>query len=158
MYMTSDTARPGGILYPLRRAEAWLDARGKWAWIATLVLAFIFVWPVGLALLAYMIWGRKMFARSCGHRRQGHDHSWGRHAMRAGQPTGNHAFDDYKAQALRRLEEEQEAFEAFLQRLRTSKDKSEFDSFMDERARATAAQDAAEPETKPEPGARPGEY
>ena len=28
MYMTSDTARPGGILYPLRRAEAWLDARG----------------------------------------------------------------------------------------------------------------------------------
>jgi hypothetical protein len=158
MYMTSDTARPGGILYPLRRAEAWLDARGKWAWIATLVLAFIFVWPVGLALLAYMIWGRKMFARSCGHRRQGHDHSWGRHAMRAGQPTGNHAFDDYKAQALRRLEEEQEAFEAFLQRLRTSKDKSEFDSFMDERARATAAPDAAEPEAKPEPGARPGEY
>jgi len=156
MYMTSDTARPGGILYPLRRAEAWLDARGKWAWIATLVLAFIFVWPVGLALLAYMIWGRKMFSRSCGQRRHATDHSWGRHAMRAGQPTGNRAFDDYKAQALRRLEEEQEAFEAFLQRLRTSKDKSEFDSFMDERAKATAAQDAAE--VKPETGARPGEY
>lgn len=156
MYMTSDTARPGGILYPLRRAEAWLDARGKWAWIATLVLAFIFVWPVGLALLAYMIWGRKMFSRSCATRRHGSDHSWGRHAMRAGQPTGNRAFDDYKAEALRRLEEEQEAFEAFLQRLRTSKDKSEFDSFMDERAKATAAQDVTE--AKPETGARPGEY
>ena len=76
------------------------------------------------------------------------------------QGTGNHAFDDYKAQALRRLEEEQEAFEAFLQRLRSSKDKSEFDSFMEDRARTTAAQDAAEAgaETKPEPGARPGEY
>ena len=76
--------------------------------------------------------------------------------MRAGQPTGNRAFDDYKAQALRRLEEEQEAFEAFLQRLRTSKDKTEFDSFMDERAKSNAAQDVAE--AKPETGARPGEY
>lgn len=81
--------------------------------------------------------------------------------MRPGQPTGNGAFDDYKAQALRRLEEEQEAFEAFLQRLRSSKDKSEFDSFMDERARSNAAQDAAEAagaDASPETGARPGEY
>ena len=160
MYTTTETARPGGIRNALRRAEAWLDQRGKWAWIATMVLAFIFFWPVGLALLAYMIWGKQMFARSCGHRRHMHDHmhAWGRHAMRAAQPTGNRAFDDYKAQALRRLEEEQEAFEAFLQRLRTSKDKTEFDAFMDERAKTTAAQDAAETEAKPETGARPGEY
>lgn len=158
MYTTTDTARPGGIRNAFRRAEGWLDQRGKWAWIAAMVLGFIIFWPVGLALLAYMIWGKQMFARSCGHSRHSHDHSWGRHAMRAGQTTGNRAFDDYKAQALRRLEEEQEAFEAFLQRLRTSKDKTEFDSFMDERARATAAQDGAEPEAKPEPGARPGEY
>ena len=163
MYTTTDTARPGGIRTAFRRAEGWLDQRGKWAWIAAMVLGFIFVWPVGLALLAYMIWGKQMFARSCGHRRH-HDrdnssgHSWGRHAMRAGQPTGNRAFDDYKTQALRRLEEEQEAFEAFLQRLRSSKDKSEFDSFMDDRARTTAAQDAAETEVKPETGARSGEY
>ena len=145
----------------LRRGEAWLDTKGRAAWIAAMVLGFVVFWPLGLALLAYMIWGKQMFARSCGHRRHhDHHHAWGRHAMRAGQPTGNRAFDDYKAQALRRLEEEQEAFEAFLQRLRSSKDKSEFDSFMDERARATAAQDAAEtaPEAKPEPGARPGEY
>lgn len=156
MYTTTDTARPGGIRTAFRRGEAWLDQRGKWAWIAAMVLGFIFFWPVGLALLAYMIWGKQMFARSCGHRRHhGHDQSWGRHAMRAGQPTGNRAFDDYKAEALRRLEEEQEAFEAFLQRLRTSKDKTEFDSFMDERAKATTAQDA---EVKPEPGTRPGEY
>ena len=167
MYTTTDTARPGGIRTAFRRSEAWLDQRGKWAWIAAMVLGFIFFWPVGLALLAYMIWGKQMFARSCGHRRHhDHDHagghSWGRHAMRAGQATGNRAFDDYKAQALRRLEEEQDAFEAFLQRLRSSKDKSEFDSFMDERARTTAAQDAAEADaevaTKPETGARPGEY
>lgn len=158
MYTTTDTARPGGIRNAFRRAEGWLDQRGKWAWIAAMVLGFIVFWPVGLALLAYMIWGKQMFARSCGQRRHAHDHSWGRHAMRAGQATGNRAFDDYKAHALRRLEEEQEAFEAFLQRLRTSKDKSEFDAFMDERAKATAAADAAQAEVKPEPGARPGEY
>lgn len=163
MYMTSDTARPGGIRNAFRRAEGWLDARGKWAWIAAMVLGFIIFWPVGLALLAYMIWGKQMFARSCGHRRNhDHDHRWGQHAMRAAQPTGNRAFDSYKAETLRRLEEEQEAFEAFLQRLRTSKDKTEFDAFMEDRARANTAQDVTEADapaaTKPEAGSRPGEY
>ena len=37
---------------------------GKGAWIAAMVLGFVFFWPVGLALLAYMIWGKRMF-RSC---------------------------------------------------------------------------------------------
>lgn len=162
MYTTTDTARPGGIRTAFRRVEAWLDARGKWAWIATMVLGFILFWPVGLALLAYMIWGKQMFSRSCGARRHDrhHDHHWGRHAYRAGMPTGNTAFDTYKAEALRRLEDEQEAFEAFLQRLRSSKDKSEFDAFMEDRARATAAQDAAEvkPDEAGETKNRPGEY
>jgi hypothetical protein len=146
MYSTTDTARPGGIRTAFRRADAWLDARGKWAWIAAMVLGFVLFWPVGLALLAYMIWGKQMFSRSCGHSRH-HDHAghaWGRHAHRAAQTTGNTAFDTYKTEALRRLEDEQDAFEAFLQRLRNSKDKSEFDAFMEDRARSNAAQDAAE--------------
>lgn len=50
-------------------------------------------------------------------------------------PTGNSAFDAYKADTLQRLEEEQEAFESFLQRLRDAKDKQEFDAFMDDRAK-----------------------
>lgn len=160
MYTTTDTARSGGFRNSLRRAEAWLDQRGKWAWIATMVLGFVVFWPVGLALLAYLIWGKRMFASSCGHRRHKHDHhAWGRHGFRAAQPTGNFAFDSYKAEALRRLEDEQEAFEAFLQRLRNSKDKSEFDAFMEDRARANAAADAAETtEAKPEGDARKGEY
>jgi hypothetical protein len=161
MTTTTDTARPGGFRSALHRSEDWLDAKGKWAWIAAMILGFVFFWPLGLALLAYMIWGKKMFARSCGHRRahgHDHDHHWGRHAMRAAQPTGNRAFDSYKAETLRRLEEEQEAFEAFLQRLRTSKDKTEFDAFMEDRARANVAQDASDTEPKPETGARPGEY
>jgi hypothetical protein len=162
MITTTDTARPGGIRSALRRSEDWLDRKGTWAWMAAMVLGFIIFWPVGLALLAYMIWGKQMFARSCGHGRDHKSYSysyrWDRHGSRSTQTTGNTAFDDYKASALRRLEEEQEAFEAFLQRLRSSKDKSEFDTFMDERARATAAQDTDDTPPKPETGTRPGEY
>ena len=48
-------------------------------------------------------------------------------------PSGNSAFDAYKSDTLARLEQEQEAFESFLDRLRAAKDKAEFDQFMDER-------------------------
>ena len=108
------------------RAENWLDDKGKGAWIAAMVLGFIFVWPVGLALLFYMIWSKRMFSgKSCVRRST---------RMMATRSTGNSAFDAYKADTLRRLEEEQGNFEAFLERLREAKDKAEFDQFMDERA------------------------
>lgn len=112
------------------RAEAWLDARGKGAWIAAMVLGFIFFWPIGLALLAYMIWSKRMFNSSCksmSNRRTRH----------MGKSSGNSAFDAYKSETLRRLEEEQDNFEAFLKRLRDAKDKAEFDQFMDDRAKMT---------------------
>ena len=47
--------------------------------------------------------------------------------------SGNHAFDEYRAETLRRLEDEQREFMAFLERLRHAKDKAEFDQFMAER-------------------------
>ena len=112
----------------LRRYERWLDERGKGAWIAAMVLGFIFVWPIGLALLAYMIWSKRMFSGNCVARTR-----TARHAFKS---TGNNAFDAYKADTLRRLEDEQDAFEAFLQRLREAKDKAEFDEFMEDRSRS----------------------
>ena len=48
--------------------------------------------------------------------------------------SGNASFDAYRADTLRRLEEEQHKFERFLGRLRDAKDQSEFDDFLDERA------------------------
>ncbi|MDX1780659.1 MAG: DUF2852 domain-containing protein [Thalassovita sp.] len=114
----------------LSRAEAWLDSKGKGAWIAAMVLGFVFVWPIGLALLLYMIWSKQMFGQHCRHR--------ARHGFHAMKSSSNTAFDAYKTDTLRRLEQEQEDFEAFLQRLRDAKDKAEFDQFMDERARAAA--------------------
>jgi len=43
------------------------------------------------------------------------------------------AFDEYRAETLRRLEQEQGEFQDFLDRLRRAKDKAEFDQFMAER-------------------------
>ena len=130
--MTAITAWPA-------QAQDWLDDRGKPAWIAAMILGFIVFWPLGLGILFYMIWSKRMFNGSCrNHWRQNRD-EWRRHREmhRHGfRTSGNSAFDSYKADTLRRLEEEQDAFEAFLQRLREAKDKTEFDAFMDERARA----------------------
>jgi uncharacterized protein DUF2852 len=117
------------------QAENWLDERGKGAWIAAMVLGFIFIWPVGLALLFYMIWSKRMSSRSfsrsfgCSHSR----HKSARHS--SFRSSGNVAFDSYKEETLKRLEDEQEAFRSFLDRLREAKDKTEFDQFMDDRAK-----------------------
>ncbi|MDJ0639152.1 MAG: DUF2852 domain-containing protein [Paracoccaceae bacterium] len=125
------TTRPQPRGNWLSRSERWLDERGKGAWIAAMVLGFIFFWPIGLALLAYMIWSKRMFSGNCAKRT--------RHARHAFKTSGNSAFDAYKADTLRRLEDEQDAFEAFLQRLREAKDKAEFDQFMEDRAKTAEA-------------------
>ena len=108
-------------------AQAWLDARGKGAWIATMVIAFILFWPIGLALLFYMIWSNRM---SCSARKWSPTGTRFRHHS-----SGNTAFDAYRDETLRRLEDEQTAFQEFLERLRKAKDQSEFDQFMEDRAR-----------------------
>ena len=114
--------------------------------IAFTVLGFIFWWPVGLALLFYMIgtgrmgcFGRRRRAMYQAQDWQGADpwanwKSWTCVSSdRPAASSGNHAFDEYKAETLRRMEEEQKDFGAFLDRLRFAKDKSEFDQFMAER-------------------------
>ena len=60
--------------------------------------------------------------------------------------SGNRAFDDYRAETLRRLEDEQREFKDFLDRLRFAKDKNEFDQFMAER-RARYADASSQPQS-----------
>jgi len=114
-----------------------LDDIGKPAWIGLTVLAFVLYWPVGLALLAYLLWSgrmgcwkhsRRFWREADGFGRWHHDERRGR--------SGNRAFDDYRQETLRRLEEEQRDFMAFLERLRLAKDKEEFDAFLAARRRA----------------------
>ena len=138
--MTDMTAHPAAGQYAARggswprRAEAWLDARGRGAWIAAMVAGFIAFWPIGLALVLFMsLKGKWTLDRQ-------HAGGWRRGAM-AMRSSGNSAFDAYKADTLRRLEDEQEAFESFLERLRAAKDKAEFDQFMDDRARSAKRAD-----------------
>jgi len=123
----------------LRSAQAWLDGYGPKAWTAAMVLGFIFFWPVGLFLLFYMMGTNRMWKRdrnsSCGMRRS--------HMNQ----TGNVAFDSYRDETLRRLEDEQKAFTSFLEQLRAAKDQAEFDDFMTNRARRPARETQPEADT-----------
>ena len=127
----------------------WCGPPMFWAWhpmwIVAMILGFIFWWPLGLIILGITIGSRKM---GCwggnSHERwqakmdrmrakmesfgQG---GWGHPSWAAS--SGNRAFDEYRTDTLKRLEEEQREFREFLQRLRMAKDKSEFDQFMADR-------------------------
>ena len=133
---------------------ARLDDLGKPAWIGLMILGFVLYWPVGLAVLAYLIWSGRMACwkheygsrwQYCGvdPRRESGRGWFGAHRRHGS--SGNRAFDDYRAETLRRLEEEQRDFVEFLNRLRFAKDKAEFDEFLAERRRH-----ASGPETPPQ--------
>jgi hypothetical protein len=114
-----------------------LDDYGKPAWIGLLVVSFIVFWPLGLAVLAYLIWSGRMACSGSG-RWQSRMRSAGRwHGPQ--QSSGNRAFDEYREETLRRLEDEQREFKDFLERLRLAKDKAEFDQFMADRGRPRPA-------------------
>ncbi len=148
-----------------------LDDIGKPAWIGLTIVSFIIFWPLGFIVVGYLIGsGRVMgcFAYGNGGDRWQHrmermqrrmdrmqaaaDRWWGPRPggsgnsgasnARSNAASGNHAFDEYRAETLRRLEEEQREFLDFLQRLRHAKDKAEFDQFMSERRRPDPGQPA----------------
>jgi hypothetical protein len=128
--------------------------------IVATILGFMFWWPIGLMLLIVTLCRRHMFY---GYRRWGGWHStgtggagpgagwknwFGGEPSPTGPSSGNRAFDEYRAETLRRLEDEQKEFAEFLERLRFAKDKSEFDQFMDERRNRP---NAPPPEPPPQP-------
>ncbi len=119
--------------------------------IALMVLGFV-VWPpLGFIVLGYIIWGEylggsaekaqglvnrgRQFAReNCGPGKR-----WGHNGFR-NSASGNAAFDDYREEQLRRLDEERRrldeeinAFHEYMANLRKAKDREEFDRFMRDR-------------------------
>jgi hypothetical protein len=127
---------------------AQLDDIGKPAWIGLTIAGFILFWPLGLVLLGYLIgsgrmacgangngdrWQRRMERAQRRMERMQAAERWGGRGYRAS--SGNRAFDEYRAETLRRLEQEQREFMEFLNHLRHAKDKAEFDQFMTERGR-----------------------
>jgi hypothetical protein len=139
-----------------------LDQWGRPAWIALMVAGFVVFFPLGLAILAYIIWSGRM---ACGSRRVGawtneRDSRWERkmgklqdkmqrmggwpQAATRFEPTGNAAFDEYREETLKRLEQEANDFQDFLRHLRMARDKAEFDQYMAARQqRPDATPDAA---------------
>jgi hypothetical protein len=132
---------------------AKLDELGKPAWIALAILGFIVWWPVGLATLAFIIGSGRM---SCWTGRGVSRWHGAADQMRpAGtwwkpsRSSGNRAFDQYRKETLRRLEEEQREFHDFLARLRMAKDKAEFDQFMAERRSRTGPSSSSPHSSEP---------
>jgi len=114
------------------------------ATIALMVLGFVVFWPLGLAMLAYILFGERLR----GFKRDANDRADRMFAgcRRAGRrynthfTTGNVAFDDWRKAELERLEEERrkldemrEEFDNYVRELRRAKDQEEFDRFMRER-------------------------
>lgn len=121
--------------------------------VALMVLGFVIWWPLGLAMLAYILWG-EMFGGSADkaerfvHRTRNwaegcaRDGGFRGHGFRRGfgPSSGNAAFDEYRAEQLRRLEEERKrldeeiaAFQEYMRNLRMARDREEFDRFMRDR-------------------------
>ena len=139
---------------------AWTPAT-----IALMVVGFVVFWPLGLAMLAYIIWGDRLdgFKRDVNRAtdgifagcRRGADKAqrWGNgggrsHGRTYGR-TGNVAFDDWRETELERLGEERRRldealaeFDEYARELRRAKDQEEFDRFMASRSRNTPAKPA----------------
>lgn len=109
------------IKQTLNNAIEWMDKQGLLAWIALMVLSFIFIWPLGLAVLFFLIWSNRFGKGSK------------KKFVNQLPMIENSAFEKYKAETLKRLAKEQREFEEFLANLKSAKDQREFDSFMEQR-------------------------
>ncbi|WP_152046620.1 DUF2852 domain-containing protein [Aureimonas psammosilenae] len=121
---------------------AWTPAT-----IALMVGGFMLYWPLGLAVLAYILWGERLevFRSDVNRSTDRVFSAFRRSGFGRGTPftmdrTGNVAFNDWREAELRRLDEERRRldsaradFEAYARELRRAKDQEEFERFMSSR-------------------------
>src|SRR6476660_3608885 len=108
--------------------------------IALMVIGFMIFWPLGLVMLAYILWGQRV--PEVRRHFEGMKRDWSRDwcGPRGSPRSGNTAFDDYRERELRRLDEERRKldeerreFDAFVHNLRRARDQEEFDRFTRDR-------------------------
>ena len=106
--------------------------------IILMVAGFLIAWPIGLMVLAYILWGDRI--PEFGQRAEAFRPAPRRSHNERRNDSGNLAFDEYRQRELkrldeerRRLDEERREFEAYARDLRRAKDQEEFSRFMDER-------------------------
>lgn len=128
--MTHAHARPSMI------RPAWTPVT-----IAMMVFGFMIFWPLGLAMLAYILWGDRLDDFKSDINRatdsMGRSFRCGGRSRYRHYRTGNVAFDDWREKEMSRLQEEmrkldemRSEFADHLRELRRAKDQAEFDEFM----------------------------
>ena len=138
--------------------------------VLAMVLGFMIFWPVGLAVLAYILWGERFGWSTGGAERwvhkqkqwagfcQGRQNNFARQGFGSGfgqgPSTGNAAFDAYREEQLKRLDEERRKldeeineFQDYLRNLHMARDREEFDRFMRDRQNRQSNGDNNSPTT-----------
>jgi len=123
--------------------------------VVLMIVGFAVFWPLGLAMLAWIVWGDEIGRKTEEFKGQFRSFtSKGSSSFRSAggwSNTGNLAFDEYREREIRRLDEERRKldemraeFETFVKELRRVKDQEEFDRFMQEfRTRTGGSGEAA---------------
>ena len=122
--------------------------KSRWSpWeVGAMVAGFVVFWPLGLLAL-FLKWKNGEMWRGASDSKAPWSgfkkpdfQSWKSSPSYGFAGSGNAAFDDYKREQMRRLdeerrklEEEQKAFRDFVEKVRRAKDQDEFDRFMAER-------------------------
>jgi hypothetical protein len=119
--------------------------------VGAMVAGFVVFWPLGLLALFLKWKNGEMWAGAADSKApwssfkapdfsKWNKGSWNRGPAYGYSASGNAAFDEYKREQLKRLdeerrklEEEQQAFREFVDKVRRAKDQEEFNRFMDER-------------------------
>lgn len=115
-----------------------------WLFFAMVWAVALLFWPVTLAIVALMLWrGRWRWPRRTSRERDARVAAPGRSAAFENAASENGAFENaafaaYREETLHRIDEEQGRFREFLERLRRSRDKQEFDAYMAARRNRTA--------------------
>ena len=121
---------------------AWTPAT-----IALTVAGFMIWFPLGLAMIAYILWGERLEAFKLEANRATDDligtfkRAGGRHGTPASfGRSGNVAFDDWREEEMKRLDEERRRlarmeteFADYQRELRRAKDRTEFERFLRDR-------------------------
>lgn len=138
--MSNSSATTGSFMTHTATFTARRRCNRRWSGLNVLlmIVGFVLFWPLGLAMLAWIVWGDEISRMADEFR--GRFGSVSRSVPirpYTAARTGNMAFDEYRARELERLEEERRKidamrseFEEFLHEVRRAKDQEEFEKFM----------------------------